>query len=278
MLRADELHHVVDARGTCDALPMPRCRRGRAPIAVEADHAARRRAGPDLVVADVPAVRRQSARGLEWLKIAGAVERSIASIVVRWPECEQSTTMPTRFISSTTARPKRRQSDILVVAAAAGRVVAVVGEQHLAHAEAVVERDHREIVSSASMPSRSKVIASRPSRLARSDVVRRLRPADTRSGRSAIRRRKVGERADRVLPRDDVVADVDGEVVDAGRAPAFQLVQVGCRDSARSRSGRPRPARRGADPPPAWTSFRHARAHGRHSGCAAVRPVAARQL
>ena len=35
----------------------------------------------------------------------GSVETSIASMVVRWAECEQSTIIPTRFISWTTARP-----------------------------------------------------------------------------------------------------------------------------------------------------------------------------
>ena len=44
--------------------------------------------------------------GLECEKITGFVETSNASIEVRWPQCDASTTMPTRFISATTARPK----------------------------------------------------------------------------------------------------------------------------------------------------------------------------
>ena len=37
--------------------------------------------------------------------MTGAAEASIASIVVRCPEWEQSTSMPTRFISRMTSRP-----------------------------------------------------------------------------------------------------------------------------------------------------------------------------
>ena len=47
----------------------------------------------------------QRRRAFEWEKMTGAVEASIASIVVRCPQWEQSTSIPTRFISRMTSRP-----------------------------------------------------------------------------------------------------------------------------------------------------------------------------
>ena len=49
----------------------------------------------------------QSARALEWLAITGAVEVSMMSNVERSEACETSTTIPSRFISRTAARPSR---------------------------------------------------------------------------------------------------------------------------------------------------------------------------
>ena len=45
--------------------------------------------------------------GLAWLIATGRAEAAIASSVVRSPLCDRSITMPTRFISAMTSRPKR---------------------------------------------------------------------------------------------------------------------------------------------------------------------------
>ena len=48
----------------------------------------------------------QTARDEEWEKITGAVDVSSASRIVVAATCERSTSMPSRFISRTTSRPK----------------------------------------------------------------------------------------------------------------------------------------------------------------------------
>ncbi|GAA0436595.1 hypothetical protein Aca07nite_17250 [Actinoplanes capillaceus] len=48
----------------------------------------------------------QSARADEWLKITGAVLTSRASCIVVSATCDRSTSMPIRFISAITSRPK----------------------------------------------------------------------------------------------------------------------------------------------------------------------------
>ena len=47
-----------------------------------------------------------TARADEWLKMIGAAEVSRASAIVAGDTCEQSTSIPMRFISRTTSRPK----------------------------------------------------------------------------------------------------------------------------------------------------------------------------
>lgn len=47
-----------------------------------------------------------TARAEEWEKITGATEVSSASRMVVAATCDRSTSMPSRFISRTTSRPK----------------------------------------------------------------------------------------------------------------------------------------------------------------------------
>ena len=51
----------------------------------------------------------QTARALEWEKITGAADTSSAACMVAADTCDRSTSMPSRFISSTTERPKSAQ-------------------------------------------------------------------------------------------------------------------------------------------------------------------------
>ncbi len=47
-----------------------------------------------------------SARAAEWEKITGASETSSAALITAGEVCERSTSIPSRFISRTTSRPK----------------------------------------------------------------------------------------------------------------------------------------------------------------------------
>ena len=175
--------------------------------------------------------------------MTGWLERSIASIDVRCPQCDASTTMPTRFISSTTARPKCRQPHVDVMAAATRAVVQVVGEEHLADPEPVVERDHRQVVVQgvhALEVEGDRRAGPSPSP---ADVVGRV-DEQVAVGPQRDPAPEIGQRPDRRLPGHDVIADVDGEIVDAGRRPAPQPIEIGQRRGSNP-SGRPRPARRG---------------------------------
>src|SRR4026208_821835 len=58
------------------------------------------------------------------------------------------------------------QAAILVMTAATGCIVAVIGEQHLPHAESIETLAHADVALRASVPSRSKASASFPSSLA----------------------------------------------------------------------------------------------------------------
>src|SRR5262249_29693978 len=118
------------------------------------------------------------------------------------------------------------EPDILVMAAAGEPVGAVVGEQHLPHAQPVIQCDHLDVaverVGALEIEGDGELAVA----LGPRDVRRRL-------GQHEIPRMErdpapeVGHGADGVLPRDDmVVADVDAEVGDAGGKPTLEETQV----------------------------------------------------
>src|SRR5437773_1567453 len=72
---------------------------------VDADHAPASCRGAHLVIREVRALS-QTARAFEWLKITGAAEASIASMLVRYPTWDRSTATPSRFISAMTRTPR----------------------------------------------------------------------------------------------------------------------------------------------------------------------------
>ena len=101
--------------------------------------------------------------------------------------------------------PEGGQADVRPVASAPGGVVAVVGEQHLAHAEAVVEGDHRQVVVEGVHAFEVEGDAEHAGRLCAQHVVHGL------DQQVAVRAQgdppaEVGQRPDRRLPRHDVVA------------------------------------------------------------------------
>src|SRR5437773_1475927 len=72
---------------------------------VDADHAPRAAAARIWSSVRLRALS-QTARAFEWLKITGAAEASIASMLVRYPTWDRSTATPSRFISAMTRTPK----------------------------------------------------------------------------------------------------------------------------------------------------------------------------
>ena len=60
----------------------------------------------------------QTARALEWEKITGAAEASSAACMVAADTCDRSISMPSRFISAMTERPKSDRPPVSVTSVA----------------------------------------------------------------------------------------------------------------------------------------------------------------
>ena len=127
-----------------------------------------------------------TARADEWLKMIGAAEVSSASAIVSAETCEQSTSMPMRFISRTTSRPNGERPPWrgASVAESAQPVVAEwVSVRYAAPSSRNIRNVPREssITCPPSMPSR---LAMRPPAIAASTssaVVQNARSSGCRS-------------------------------------------------------------------------------------------------
>ena len=123
------------------------------------------------------------------------------------------------------AAPEGGEARILVMAAAAGAIGPVVGEEHLAHAEAIEEGDHVGFAVQRLHPLDIEGDGELPRLLGRQDVVG---VADQREAVGMLL--EPGEEGadvlDRMLPVDDVIADIDREVIHPRGAPMLQDLEI----------------------------------------------------
>ncbi len=116
------------------------------------------------------------------------------------------------------------EADVLVVTAAAREIVAIVGEQHLAHAETIIEIDHADIA--VERVHAFEIEGDRELALApgAEDVLHRLDLDQAfRVGADPVA--KLRHAFQRLSPGHDVIAGVDREIIDAGGAPALQALE-----------------------------------------------------
>ena len=88
-----------------------------------------------------------TARQFAWLKTGGALDTSIASIVVRYPVCDKSTMRPRRFISWIIRTPNRDSpASVRSSQPSPTRFLRLYVELHHPHAQPRVRRQQVEIV------------------------------------------------------------------------------------------------------------------------------------
>ena len=218
MLGADQLDHMVDMLDQMLDHGPPRPHE--AAHAGDADHPAGGGAGLDLVVPDIALMVPELAgigmaeddrrrRGLDGLHgglvgAMGAIDHHADAVHL-----------------GDDLAPEFGEADVLVMATAAGEVVAVVGEEHLAHAEPVIEVDHADIA--VERVHAFEIEGDRKLALApgAEDVLHRLDlDQGFRVGADPVA--KLRHAFQRLGPGHDVIAGVDREIVDAGGAPALQ--------------------------------------------------------
>ena len=134
------------------------------------------------------------------------------------------------------------QPRVLVVAAAARLVVEVVGEQCLAHAQSVIQGDHSEVSVEGAHAlevegHRQPSLDLRPAHVvgrSGDEVAVGGRPDEPPVG---------GEHGERLLPRRDVIGDVERDEVDARLPPVLETGKVGPRVRIHARMGVPHDCR-----------------------------------
>ncbi len=183
----------------------------------DADNAAGRGTGLDLIVADVALVIAKGPRiGMrEDHRAAGIFHRLHAGAMAAVGDVHEHAEA-VHLVDHGTA--EIGQADVLVVAAAAGEIVAVVGEQHLPDAEPVIELHHLdptvECVHALDVESHGHFAV-------------RLGPFDLDDGPDQdeivrVREDPVpegGEGFDRAFPWQKIEADIDRQIVDTSVAP-----------------------------------------------------------
>ena len=119
---------------------------------------------------------------------------------------------------------ERCQADVLVVAATSGKIVPVVGDEHLANAQMMVHLDHVQRSVEGIHPFKIKThreIARLP---CRTDSVDRGDELIAVAGENPAPEGR--QRLDRITPVHDIVADIDAEIVNAGFLPDPQFAQI----------------------------------------------------
>ena len=136
MLDAAQLHHVVDVvEDVLDGRALAGA--NKIPDHGHADDAAfgrSRRMASSVLQRRLPGTR---TRQLEWVMRTGLLEASMASSVVRSPQWETSTAMPSRFMRSTNLRSELAQARIDGIGRSAAEPVMYVGKLRNALAQAI---------------------------------------------------------------------------------------------------------------------------------------------
>jgi hypothetical protein len=240
---------VLDADQIRDVRCVPRdvVGRGRARAdehrhAGHADHAAGRRAGADLLVGDVAAMLDQRERiGMaEDHRPCGRRHDIEAAAAARVRAVHQQAGI---VDGRDDALAERREPARDVVAAVGHAVVAVVREVDLAHAEVAVERDGRRLLHQ--RHGAFEVEADR-------ELAARLRPLDrfhavrqhVAVGMRGDPRAEPGDHRQDLRDRIHVHADVERDVIDAGRAVGVERREVRARMQRQARVGFPLDHRR----------------------------------
>ena len=188
----------------------------------------------------------QTARALEWEKITGAADASRAACMVPAETCDRSTSMPSRFISATTERPKSDRPPVSTtsVAESAQPDVGVVGERHVADAEREQRPEHAE-----RPPDRVAALRAEQ----RGDLARLERRVDVGRGQRELESGRVS--VDHPVHEVDLLEHGGHGGVARQRRPGRRPTRTGrrprprpaavcrCGCSAPAGSGRPRPGR-----------------------------------